>query len=195
MVQSRVRILSRIPLLPSNRHLFHSDDPNALLGSVRSITGRDTYNNEYLPDWLERGIDSTLRDSEEDASPPAPVLTSISSSAVPRSIAASTRNTPVVLTPTGPSPAGSYSGKQDNGGKAGWMDLDKFYEESSEEEEEEEGEEEEEDAEEEGEGEEESEEEEEDEEEDDEDDEDEPEIKQPVADWPSTAPPVVAHAV
>ncbi|KAH8100165.1 adaptin N terminal region-domain-containing protein [Cristinia sonorae] len=109
-------------------------DPTAVLASIRSITGRDTQNNLYLPDWLEQGIDPSLRETEDDAPSPA-VVTSISSAtsaSVPRSIAASSRNTPVVLTPTtGPSPAGSFSGKAE-GGKGPWMDLDKFYEESEE---------------------------------------------------------------
>ncbi|THH26301.1 hypothetical protein EUX98_g7887 [Antrodiella citrinella] len=115
-----------------------SYDPHALLGSIRSITNRDTYNNIYLPDWLENGIDSSLRDSADDAAPqPMAAVTSLSSVAVPRSIASSSRNTPVVLTPTGPSPAGSFSGGQEATNKVGWTDLDKFYEEGSEDEEEE----------------------------------------------------------
>ncbi|THH13958.1 hypothetical protein EUX98_g9663 [Antrodiella citrinella] len=113
-----------------------SYDPHALLGSIRSITNRDTYNNMYLPDWLENGIDSSLRDSADDAAPqPMAAVTSLSAAAVPRSIASSSRNTPVVLTPTGPSPAGSFSGRQEATNKVGWTDLDKFYEEGSEDEE------------------------------------------------------------
>lgn len=110
----------------------------------------------YLPDWLEQGVEPALRDAEEDA-PPAPTyVSSVAASAVPFS--SSSRATPIVLTPTGPSPAGSYVRQES--GKSPWTDLDKFYEGADDEGEEEEEEDEEgEEGEEEGEEEEESEEE------------------------------------
>lgn len=75
-----------------------------------------------LPDWLEKGVESSLRDTDEDLQPKSAVVpvTAISSARVRGSAS------PVVLTP-GDSPAGSIT-------KAAWTDLDKFYEESSSEE-------------------------------------------------------------
>ena len=127
------------------------------MGSLSAVVGREVSLDSYLPDWLEEGIESSLRDSEDDA-PPVPIaVQSISSaqsisSSSPRAIASSSRNgnTPVVLTPTGPSPSGSYTRQN---GKGNWTDLDKFYADagSEEEVEEEEESEEEEDEEEDGE--------------------------------------------
>lgn len=93
----------------------------------------------FLPDWLEQGVESSLRDTEEDA-PPAPLSLSSLQSPVPHVIASSNRASPVVLTPTGPSPAGSYSRPET--GKAPWTDLDSFYADTHNEEGEEESEEE-----------------------------------------------------
>lgn len=130
-----------------------------MLGSLGAITGKNMAGDVFLPDWLEQGVESSLRDTEEDA-PAAPLSLSSAQTSVPRSIASSNRATPIVLTPTGPSPAGSYS--RPESGKAPWTDLDSFYADTNEEEEEEEeseeetdeGEEEEEDGEESSEGEE-----------------------------------------
>lgn len=100
-------------------------DEHALLGSLSAVTGKSSFDASILPDWLEQGIDSSLRDTEDDVPTPAShVVTSIQSG-VPRSIVASNRNTPIVLTPTGPSPAGSYVRQE--GAKGPWMDLDQFY--------------------------------------------------------------------
>ncbi len=78
--------------------------------------------------------------------PQAPVYVSQSSSTA-RSIGPSSRASPVILTPTGGvSPADSIT-RQD-GGKAAYMDLDKFYEDAEEEDESEESDSEEEDGEE-----------------------------------------------
>ena len=101
------------------------------MGSLSAVVGREVSLDSYLPDWLEEGIESSLRDSEDDA-PPVPIaVQSISSaqsisSSSPRAIASSSRNgnTPVVLTPTGPSPSGSYTRQN---GKGNWTDLDTFY--------------------------------------------------------------------
>jgi AP-3 complex subunit beta len=72
-----------------------------------------------LPDWLENGVESSLRDTEETA----PAL-------APQPILAVQRNkgiaSPVVLTPSGgSSPVGSQT--RSGGSKGPWMDLDKFY--------------------------------------------------------------------
>jgi len=82
-----------------------------------------------LPDWLENGVESTLRDSEDDT--PAPIVpTAISSAGQIRSKAVP--SPPVVLTPTVSRPSSR------NGTKGPWQDLDSFYAEEEEEEEDEE---------------------------------------------------------
>ena len=112
-----------------------TEDDHAMLGSLGAITGKNMAGDVFLPDWLEQGVESSLRDTEEDA-PAAPLSISSAQTSVPRSIASSNRATPIVLTPTGPSPAGSYS--RPESGKAPWTDLDSFYADTNEEEEEEE---------------------------------------------------------
>ena len=109
------------------------DDDRLQFGTLGAVTGKESLES-HLPDWLEEGTEPSLRDSEEDV-PAAPVVTQIASqaSAVPRSISA--RNTPVVLSP---SESRTSSFNRQNGAKANWMDLDKFYEDTNEEEEEEE---------------------------------------------------------
>ena len=76
-----------------------------------------------LPDWLEQGVESSLRDSPEDAlPPPTPVPLAISSQSMRGKGLAS----PVVLTPTsGATPSPSGSALRSGGA---WTDLDKFYE-------------------------------------------------------------------
>ncbi|CAL1715981.1 unnamed protein product [Somion occarium] len=109
------------------------DDRHALLGSLSAVVGRDLTYDSYLPDWLEEGTESSLRDSEYDA-PQVPIHAQPLPSAIPRSIASSSKNTPVILTPTGPSPSGSFVRQN---GKSDWTDLDKFYAETESTEEEE----------------------------------------------------------
>lgn len=129
------------------------------LGTLGLVLGRDVPNARLLPDWLEHGVESSLRYVPDDALPSssATVVTAIGHVA-PSSSRAGTggHSTPViVLTPGGssggPSPAGSVPNK------AGWADLDAFYASESEEGEEEESEEGEEEESEEGGGEEEDE--------------------------------------
>ncbi|KAI0090180.1 adaptin N terminal region-domain-containing protein [Irpex rosettiformis] len=114
---------------------LHLEDHHVLLGSLGAITGKDMAGDVFLPDWLEQGVESSLRDTEEDA-PPVPLSLSSAQTSIPRSIASSNRATPIVLTPTGSSPAGSYTRPET--GKAPWTDLDSFYAEANEEEESEE---------------------------------------------------------
>ncbi|KAL7279380.1 hypothetical protein ACG7TL_007221 [Trametes sanguinea] len=112
-----------------------ADDDHGRFGSLAAITGRWTGSDNYLPDWLEEGTESSLRDSEADA-PPAPVYASQSFG---RSAGPTSRASPVILTPTnGLSPSGSFVRQE--GAKAAYMDLDKFYEDAEETEESEEGE-------------------------------------------------------
>jgi AP-3 complex subunit beta len=81
-----------------------ADGKQVLVGSLSRVTGKSMEMDDLLPDWLENGVESSLRDSEFDV----PVVVS---AALPA----------VVLTETaGP-----------EGGKGG--DLDSFYEELSEE--------------------------------------------------------------
>lgn len=71
-----------------------------------------------LPEWLEQGTESSLRDTEDDIRPPVLVQTP-----TPRSVSSTSRGpTPIILTPTGGhSPAATGSSP------APWTDLDKFY--------------------------------------------------------------------
>ncbi|KAG7092275.1 hypothetical protein E1B28_008637 [Marasmius oreades] len=87
------------------------------IGSLGIVTGKLLAPESILPDWLEQGVEPSLRDSPEDAlPPPTPVPLSISS-----------RPSPVVLTPAhGSSPTGSGP-KSVGGAKGVWTDLDKFY--------------------------------------------------------------------
>lgn len=103
-----------------------ADDNHNRFGSLAAVTGRWAGSDSFLLDWLEEGTESSLRDTEADVSQP-PVLAAHSSAA--RSISStSARPSPVVLTPVGGvSPAGSFT-KQQEGTKAAYMDLDKFYE-------------------------------------------------------------------
>lgn len=71
-----------------------------------------------LPEWLEQGTESSLRDTEDDNQPPGPVRIT-----TPRSVASMPHGpTPVILTPTG-----GHSPTTTGGSPAPWTDLDKFY--------------------------------------------------------------------
>ncbi|KDR78991.1 hypothetical protein GALMADRAFT_224240 [Galerina marginata CBS 339.88] len=123
------------------------DDEKVLVGSMGRVTGRFMRMDEVLPDWLERGVESSLRDSEDDA-PLAPPVPTALSSAGPVKNKGGVPSPPIVLTPTGVSRPSSR-----NGTKGQWTDLNSFYAENEEEdeeddEEEEEGEDEDEDGEE-----------------------------------------------
>jgi AP-3 complex subunit beta len=92
----------------------------------------------HLPDWLEEGTESSLRDSEDDA---LQVPSAYTQGTAPRAISSSSVSgvvTPITLTPTGEqSPASAPYG----GSKSTWQDLDKFYAEEEDEEDEDEDEE------------------------------------------------------
>lgn len=81
------------------------------------VIGRAMALVQGLPEWLEQGTESSLRDTEDDVQPPGPAQATMS-----RSIASTSRGpTPIILTPTGGhSPATGTS-------PAPWTDLDKFY--------------------------------------------------------------------
>jgi AP-3 complex subunit beta len=98
-----------------------SEDEQDELGSFAAISSKNVA--VILPDWLEHGVDPSLRDSPEDQPPPAPA---IPVTMAQRSLSSSKVGTPVALTPTeGSSPAGSTSRLKD---------LDKFYDEGDNEE-------------------------------------------------------------
>lgn len=88
------------------------------LATSSLVVGRAMTLTEDLPEWLEQGTESSLRDTEDDMRPPGPMQVP-----APRSIASTSRgSTPVILTPTGAdSPAATGSSP------APWTDLDKFY--------------------------------------------------------------------
>ena len=71
-----------------------------------------------LPEWLEQGTESSLRDTEDDIQPSG--LPQVTTS---RSIASTSRgHTPIVLTPTG-----RHSPAATGNSQAPWTDLDQFY--------------------------------------------------------------------
>jgi len=105
------------------------DDDLAMIGTMGAVTHKHMLGDAVLPDWLEKGIDSSLRDSEDDKPLPPPVYSQSSiQSSVPRNISSASRS-PVLLTPASPSPAGSFV-RQDTS-KGPWTDLDKFYEDTN----------------------------------------------------------------
>ena len=126
---------------PAHAHAAAHLDSRERLGTLGLVLGRDMppAHARILPDWLEHGVESTLRDSPDDFVPPhAPVAppTAIGHVALrPPGAGSGGRSSPiVVLTPAGsggPSPAGSMPNR------GGFTDLDKFYESSEEEDEEE----------------------------------------------------------
>jgi len=113
-------------------------DTRERLGTLGLVLGRDVPHARLLPDWLEHGVESSLRYSPDDAAPSTPAVTAIGHvAASSRSgIGSGGHSTPiVVLTPVGsggPSPAGSVPNK------GAWTDLDEFYASESEEDDEDE---------------------------------------------------------
>ncbi|KAF8510763.1 adaptin N terminal region-domain-containing protein [Gautieria morchelliformis] len=89
------------------------------LGSLGVLLGKDLPGHRHLPDWLEEGTVSSLRNTEDDTAP-VHVYTqrALQNIAVPSHI-----TTPIVLTPGAPSPVSSFT----QGGKWTDLDLDKFY--------------------------------------------------------------------
>lgn len=71
-----------------------------------------------LPEWLEQGTESSLRDTEDDVQPQG-----LAQVTAPRSIASTSHGpSPIVLTPTG-----RHSPAVTGSSPAPWTDLDKFY--------------------------------------------------------------------
>ncbi|CAA7267058.1 unnamed protein product [Cyclocybe aegerita] len=109
------------------------DDEKVLLGSLGGVTGRSMRMDDVLPDWLEKGVENSLRDSEYDAPPAPPAPTALSSSGQVQMKGKLPASSPIVLTPTGP---GSRPDSR-TGGKGPWTDLDSFYAEDDDKEDEE----------------------------------------------------------
>ena len=82
------------------------------------VIGRAMALVQDLPEWLEQGTESSLRDTDDDVQPPG-----VAQVTAPRSIASTSHGpTPIILTPArGHSPAATGSSP------APWTDLDKFY--------------------------------------------------------------------
>ncbi|KAF9446612.1 hypothetical protein P691DRAFT_761494 [Macrolepiota fuliginosa MF-IS2] len=96
------------------------DDEKTLLGSLTVVLGKTMQMDSLLPDWMEKGVEPSLRDSEDDKVV-VPVPTAISSSSVgPKS---KTITSPVVLTPV---PGSRPDSRQESKGTSA-HDLDSFY--------------------------------------------------------------------
>ncbi|KIK59725.1 hypothetical protein GYMLUDRAFT_44158 [Collybiopsis luxurians FD-317 M1] len=105
----------------------HDEQENTTIGSLGIVTGKFALNDAILPDWLEEGVESSLRDSPDDA-PASPSPLSMSSASAKPGV-------PVVLkSHTGHSfPAGPSSLKERK-----WAsNLDDFFNEGAKSEEEE----------------------------------------------------------
>ena len=89
-----------------------------------AVTGKDMRGDCILPFWLEQGIESSLRDSEEDT--PVVSFTTMSSVPAQHSIEPSHVVSPVVLTPT-ESTSFTTPAIRGDGAKGPFTDLDKFY--------------------------------------------------------------------
>lgn len=103
-----------------------------MIGTLGSTSSKpSSLSAQHLPDWLEHGVESSLRDTEIDDPVSGPMF------AAPVALSsqqakASAASTPIVLTPRG----GSSPQPSKNGGvpstKGAWKDLDKFYEDTEE---------------------------------------------------------------
>ncbi|KAG6901132.1 hypothetical protein C0995_016713 [Termitomyces sp. Mi166 len=103
-----------------SRHTDHE----SLIGSLSMVTGKSMQLDGMLPDWLENGVESSLRDVDE----PMPLPATVALSSVQQQQQSRTKGVPpIILTPTGgSSPVGS---QLKNGASKGlFKDLDKFYE-------------------------------------------------------------------
>ncbi|KIY44117.1 hypothetical protein FISHEDRAFT_67789 [Fistulina hepatica ATCC 64428] len=101
-----------------------------MLGSLALVIGQERGSGFVPSDWLEEGVESSIRDSDDDKPTPAPSVLALSS----EQSKYMTRSVPDVLAP----PSGSSTPKSTTPATAReqWTDLDKFYAESESEEEE-----------------------------------------------------------
>jgi len=103
-----------------------------MIGTLGSLSSKPpSLSAQRLPDWLERGVESSLRDTENEDPVSGPTFAApvaLSS----QQVRASAVSTPIVLTPGGgSSPQPSKSGGAPST-KGAFMDLDKFYEDTEE---------------------------------------------------------------
>ena len=112
-----LRHKSRFCYLLSHRELNFIGSDKSTVGSLSAVTGKSAFTDLILPDWLEHGVESSLRDSEEDT---APAATSLSSAVQTLNKAGAP---PVILTPISSSRPESSSGTS----KGQWTNLDDFY--------------------------------------------------------------------
>lgn len=111
-----LRHKSKFGYLPSHRKLNFVGSDKSTVGSLSAITGKSAFTDSILPDWLEHGVESSLRDSEEDIAPAAPLSSAVQT--INRAGAS-----PVILTPISSSGPESSSGTN----KGQWTNLDDFY--------------------------------------------------------------------
>lgn len=104
-----------------------TDDGKLQLGSQGRMTGRPMAMDDALPDWLEKGVESSLRDSEDDARVNAPPVPTAISSAGPTRVQKGIATPPIVLTPGVSTPSSIAA-------KGQWTDLESFYAEEEKEE-------------------------------------------------------------
>ncbi|KAF9466467.1 adaptin N terminal region-domain-containing protein [Collybia nuda] len=107
----------------------HLDGEHVTLGSLSLVTGKTMSMDNILPDWLERGVEPSLRETPDDAPPAIPIAPIALSSTQQRAKGSAS---PVVLTPGGGSSPSGF-GVRNGGTKGPWMNLDKFYEDTAEE--------------------------------------------------------------
>lgn len=101
-------------------------DPSSF-GALAAVTGKRPINSDtYLPDWLEKGTESALRNSTEETPPVLDYVHTLGHSSLHRSVI-STASLPTA--PSSPARVGSPSSPVvQHESKATWSDLDKFYE-------------------------------------------------------------------
>lgn len=91
---------------------------NFSLATSSLVVGRAMNLAQGLPEWLEQGTESSLRDTEDDIQP-----TGVGQVTTSRSIVPTSRGpTPIVLTPVG-----GHSPATTGNSPAPWTDLDQFY--------------------------------------------------------------------
>lgn len=101
--------------------LQRKGDDHLVIGSLSAVTEKSTLADSILPDWLEHGVESSLRDSDEDATPAAMTP--------PSALVLKANAAPVMPV----SNTGSWSDPRNGTNKGGWTNLDDFYADTTEE--------------------------------------------------------------
>ncbi len=114
-----LRHKGRFCYISSHPKLNYIGNDKSAVGSLSAVTGKPTFTDSILPDWLEHGVESSLRNSEEDIVPgpaapsPSSAIQTVKKGGSP----------PVILTPSTESRPESRSGAN----KGQWTNLDEFY--------------------------------------------------------------------